>query len=382
MSKLGVKGFKRFCFVVALVLLLYLFIFYTHFPASQEVKELMASQVYNTQIPPDDHLYTYTFSSVFDDNSQNKNESNSTSVEDILKVFSILPKQQKKKMLRLCPDLRENRNLIGHISQATLLIEELEESEIEQYHRDVSPGGNWRPNNCRPRSKIAIIIPYRDRRSHLIRLLDFLIPILQRQMVDFRIIVTEQYGENLFNKGRIMNAAFRLSQQLGVDCVIFHDVDMFPQDDRIPYNCPTNGPRHLGAFLPELGYQLLYKEIVGGVLAINMNDYLRINGFSNSYWAWGGEDDDMGKRILSNNFTIERPSDAKHMRFSMIKHVKRKRLAPKLVYKLLANANIRWVRDGVNETNVWKILKIEKKPLYYHLLVDVGKPPADWKGER
>lgn len=181
----------------------------------------MASQVYNTQIPPDDHLYTYTFSSVFDDNrpvilfyfaiaqilctliwyvkrrllfffSQNKNESNSTSVEDILKVFSILPKQQKKKMLRLCPDLRENRNLIGHISQATLLIEELEESEIEQYHRDVSPGGNWRPNNCRPRSKIAIIIPYRDRRSHLIRLLDFLIPILQRQMVDFRIIVTEQ----------------------------------------------------------------------------------------------------------------------------------------------------------------------------------------------
>ena len=51
-----------------------------------------------------------------------------------------------------------------------------------------------------------------------------------------------------------MNAAFRLAEKLNVDCVIFHDVDMFPQDDRTPYDCPEQ-PRHIGAFVSNLGYQ-------------------------------------------------------------------------------------------------------------------------------
>lgn len=41
--------------------------------------------------------------------------------------------------------------------------------------------------------------------------------------------------------------------------------------------------------------RLWYKEIVGGVLAISMDDYRTVNGYSNMYWGWGGEDDDMGQ---------------------------------------------------------------------------------------
>uniref|UniRef100_A0A1I8B8F6 Beta-1,4-N-acetylgalactosaminyltransferase n=1 Tax=Meloidogyne hapla TaxID=6305 RepID=A0A1I8B8F6_MELHA len=252
-----------------------------------------------------------------------------------------------------CPELENNNYLKGRIGQATLLIEELEEWEVANANTDLDPGGSWKPLNCTPRHKMAVIIPYRDRKSHLVRLLDFLIPLLKRQFLDFRFIVTEQNGDNLFNKGRIMNAAFLFAQQkLNVNCVVFHDVDMFPQDDRTPYECPIiNQPRHLGAFVSSLGYQLWYKEIVGGALAININDYLRVNGFSNSYWAWGGEDDDMGKRILSNNFTIGRPN-SDYVRFSMLKHVKRKRVQPKRC--------------------------VDIRPLYYHLIVDVGDPPSDW----
>lgn len=54
-----------------------------------------------------------------------------------------------------------------------------------------------------------------------------------------------------------MNAAFRFAETLGVDCVIFHDVDMFPQDDRNSYGCPIS-PRHIGAFVSNLGYQLVF----------------------------------------------------------------------------------------------------------------------------
>ena len=58
--------------------------------------------------------------------------------------------------------------------------------------------------------------------------------------------------------------------------------------------------------MKDWGREMLFNRKLGGGLttifllffyffqAININDYLRVNGFSNSYWAWGGEDDDMG----------------------------------------------------------------------------------------
>ena len=56
----------------------------------------------------------------------------------------------------------------------------------------VNLGGHWRPESCLPRFKVAIIIPYRDRQAHLITLLFYLIPILKRQQVEFRVFVVEQ----------------------------------------------------------------------------------------------------------------------------------------------------------------------------------------------
>ena len=32
----------------------------------------------------------------------------------------------------------------------------------------------------------------------------------------------------------------------------------------------------------------------------------QLNGFSNQYWGWGGEDDDMAKRLASNKLRITR----------------------------------------------------------------------------
>jgi hypothetical protein len=43
----------------------------------------------------------------------------------------------------------------------------------------------------------------------------------------------------------------------------------------------------------------MYTELVGGVLSLHTDDYItRLNGFSNSFWAWGGEDDEMGEKII------------------------------------------------------------------------------------
>uniref|UniRef100_A0A1I8JAG0 Glyco_transf_7N domain-containing protein n=1 Tax=Macrostomum lignano TaxID=282301 RepID=A0A1I8JAG0_9PLAT len=154
-------------------------------------------------------------------------------------------------------------------------------------------GGRHRPADCRPSSCVLLLIPYRQRLRHLQVLLRHLHPVMQAQNLCYTIVVAEQHGNATFNKAKLMNAAFLESVKLGkFGCVIFHDVDLIPANRRIPYGCPAY-PRHNSVSIDKFGYSLPYKQLVGGVLAMPIRHFLRVNGYSNLFWGWGGEDDDM-----------------------------------------------------------------------------------------
>lgn len=53
-------------------------------------------------------------------------------------------------------------------------------------------------------------------------------------------------------------------------------------------------------------YRLPYPAIFGGVSAITKDHFELLNGFSNSFWGWGGEDDDMSNRIRNHHLHISR----------------------------------------------------------------------------
>lgn len=46
-------------------------------------------------------------------------------------------------------------------------------------------------------------------------------------------------------------------------------------------------------------YEIYYDFLVGGVLCIKPHVYESINGFSNEYYNWGGEDDGKKNSFLS-----------------------------------------------------------------------------------
>ena len=48
-----------------------------------------------------------------------------------------------------------------------------------------------------------------------------------------------------------------------------------------------------------------------------------LNGYSNMFWGWGGEDDDMSKRIRFHNLKITRYR-ADIARYTMLKHKQEK----------------------------------------------------------
>lgn len=43
-------------------------------------------------------------------------------------------------------------------------------------------------------------------------------------------------------------------------------------------------------------YRLPYAGYFGGVSGLSKSQFLKINGFPNEYWGWGGEDDDIFNR--------------------------------------------------------------------------------------
>ena len=64
-------------------------------------------------------------------------------------------------------------------------------------------------------------------------------------------------------------------------------------------------------------YTLPYPKIFGGATAMTPRHFRRINGYSNQFWGWGGEDDDMWSRIHFHGLRVLRRNTGT---YRMIKH--------------------------------------------------------------
>lgn len=241
--------------------------------------------------------------------------------------------------------------------------------QLELLFDNVEPGGHYTPPNCRARSKVALVIPYRDRASQLTAFLYHMHPFLQKQQLEYGIIIVEQAGTGPFNRAMLMNIGFVEAQKLHkYDCFIFHDVDLLPEDDRNLYTCPEQ-PRHMSVAVSTLRYRLPYKDIFGGVSALTLEQFKTVNGFSNKFWGWGGEDDDMANRLKYHDYHISR-YPANIARYKMLPH-RRQPANPKR-HEFLYNGNKRFTTDGLNNLHYNpKDLKLNK--LYTWILVEISE---------
>lgn len=154
----------------------------------------------------------------------------------------------------------------------------------------------------------SIIIPYRNRESHL----EVLLPKLQEifKNKQYEIIISEQNDNNNFNLANTQNIG---AQYAKGDVIILHQVDYYPTED-VSYEIEDQPvlPAKKGIFVNEnftyrdindipQGYKNWANEIdpnfYGGVIIMKKEHWDKVNGINPLYKGWGNEDEDLRERF-------------------------------------------------------------------------------------
>lgn len=152
--------------------------------------------------------------------------------------------------------------------------------------------------------KAGIIIPYRDREINLKAMLPILVQNLRDSNIDYEIYIINQNDDRLFNKGSLLNIGVDLIFNK-CDYLILHDVDnvTFTKDIYKFNNISSNLVFRNSYFK---GNSNVFDGYFGGVLIFKKEDFIKINGFSNNYWGWGGEDSDSKYRCMYSKIKMVR----------------------------------------------------------------------------
>lgn len=148
--------------------------------------------------------------------------------------------------------------------------------------------------------KLGIVAPYRNRYRQLIHFKKAIKEYLDGKGIDYVLIIVEQDDATAFNRGKLLNVGALRAKELGCDYVVFHDIDMIPVDVDYSY---VNKPTHLSTnFISgEETFGVHFDQYFGGVTLFPIEIFEKINGYSNEYWGWGFEDDDLFYRLIQSN---------------------------------------------------------------------------------
>jgi len=156
--------------------------------------------------------------------------------------------------------------------------------------------------------KGCIIIPYRDREEHL----TIFLKKFNKLKLGLKIVVVEQFDDKLFNRGKLLNLGFKFNEDC--DYFIFHDIDMIPFKN-IDYSYSSE-ICHMARKVEQFNYKMLYETYFGGVTLFPKNKFMQLNGFSNNYWGWGQEDDNLYQRCQ----IIKLPISHRNIYYKSLKH--------------------------------------------------------------
>ena len=150
--------------------------------------------------------------------------------------------------------------------------------------------------------KLGVCVPYRNREAHLKEFIPRVGKFLEDKGIEYCMYFGHQVDDKLFNRGAMKNVAAEQAFKDGCDYIVWHDIDMSPEDDHCDYSFPEDNPRHIAIHISKTNYHLKYADYFGGAVIFSKEQVEKTNGYSNDYWDWGMEDDDLFWRCVLEGY--------------------------------------------------------------------------------
>ena len=141
-----------------------------------------------------------------------------------------------------------------------------------------------------------IVIPFRERETHLQYFIDNTIPLIEKHLPNTKVVVVEQNKGKLFNRGALLNVGFK-EYENRTNYFFTHDVDIIPTEDVIKN---VYSEQNTDMYRIYSGHN----ESLGGIIKCKHDVIFNVNGFPNYIWGWGIEDRALYYRCRIKKITI------------------------------------------------------------------------------
>ena len=141
-----------------------------------------------------------------------------------------------------------------------------------------------------------ITVPFRNRKEHLNYFISNTVPLIQKYLPNTKVVVVEQNSGKLFNRGMILNVAFK-EYENKTKYFFTHDVDMNPSSE-IVESIYTKKDAEM------FRIKSAHATSLGGVIKVKNDIIFSMNGFPNNIWGWGIEDRALYFRCYMKNINI------------------------------------------------------------------------------
>lgn len=150
--------------------------------------------------------------------------------------------------------------------------------------------------------KNIIIVPYRNRKEHLDILIRDALPLFEKYLKPFKVVVVEQNEGKLFNRALMLNIGFNEYREQS-EYFFTHDIDIVPKEDCVK-NIYTKEPLVKNNTI--MGILTSDCNTLGGIIKFDSETFIKANGFPNNMWGWGVEDKALQNRVELMTINIEK----------------------------------------------------------------------------
>jgi hypothetical protein len=149
---------------------------------------------------------------------------------------------------------------------------------------------------------LLIVVPYRNREEHLKDFLENTPKYFDNQNLNYDILICELDQKGDWNAGLCVNSLIKFIEKIKTEYkyLYIHHVDVwpisgdwvFPKDNEVYFN--------MGDY---------------GSCLLTMKAFLDAQGYSNSFWGWGGEDNELYNRLREKQYKVNEISHISNIKY-------------------------------------------------------------------